>query len=69
MPKPSIRVAKFSHPLHPSTYPICGYQEEHPLTIQFPLSLTAELRYIIGSAALFRILGPSGDTDGSLLSW
>ncbi|WP_212567541.1 hypothetical protein, partial [Enterovibrio nigricans] len=21
---------------HPSTYPICGYQEERPLTIPFP---------------------------------
>ena len=25
----------------------CGYQEERPLTIPFPLSLTTKLRYIV----------------------
>ncbi len=49
----------------PSTYPICGYQEEHPLTIIFPSS---GLCYIVRLATLFRVLGASGDTDGSLLS-
>ncbi|MFD2267594.1 hypothetical protein, partial [Vibrio thalassae] len=34
-----------------------------------PTQLTPEFRYIVGSAALFRNLGSSGDTDGSLLSW
>ncbi|CDT68176.1 hypothetical protein VCR5J5_780021 [Vibrio crassostreae] len=44
----------------------CGYQEEHPLTILLPLSLTTKLRYVVRAAALFRLLGSSGDTDGSL---
>ena len=49
----------------PSTYPTCGYQEEHPLTIIFPSS---GLCYIVSLATLFRVLGSSGATDGSLLS-
>ncbi|CEF29677.1 hypothetical protein XNW1_1930021 [Xenorhabdus nematophila str. Websteri] len=37
--------------------------------IRFPFSFVAEFRYIVGSAVLFRILGPPGDTGGSLFSW
>jgi hypothetical protein len=46
-----------------TTYPIYGYQEERPLTILFPSN---GLRYIVRLATLFRVLGSSGDTDGSL---
>ncbi|CAH7264167.1 hypothetical protein VCHA50O407_340022 [Vibrio chagasii] len=28
----------------------CGYQEEHPLTILLPLSLTTKLRYVVRAA-------------------
>ena len=38
----------------PSTYPTCGYQEEHPLTILFPSN---GLCYIVRLATLFRVLG------------
>ena len=49
----------------PSTYPTCGYQEERLLTILFPSN---GLCYIVRLATLFRVIGSSGDTDGSLLS-
>ena len=49
----------------PSTYPTCGCKEELPLAIRFPSS---GLCYIVRLATLFRVLGASGDTDGSLLS-
>jgi len=41
-----------------------GCQEELPLAIRFPSS---GLCYIVRLATLFRVLGSSGDTDGSLL--
>ncbi|MFA0274840.1 hypothetical protein, partial [Vibrio sp. 10N.222.48.A11] len=51
--------------LTPSTHPTCGCQEERPLTI-LPAQSTTKLRYIVRAASLFRLLGTSGSTDGSL---
>ncbi|MCL1124584.1 hypothetical protein, partial [Shewanella surugensis] len=48
-----------------STYPTRGCQEERPLTILFPSN---GLCYIVRLASLFRVIGASGDTDGSLIS-
>lgn len=51
----------------PSTHPICGYQEGRPLTISTPNGITPVLCYIVRAATLFRLLGSSGDTEGSLI--